>query len=632
MARVATDVQPIAAASRAAILQGSLPLTQRLSTAEQREWPDRVKLVVMVPGSSFASDVVWVWFAWDSLIKYERLASTESLDEMLVHLSADGAATTLGSLSESEAHRRFVTDQWAASKEARPRPWLVVIEWKANKGRGMQSWSDETRETDVAALAAAARISATSVLEVLDSMGEPSQRPHASTPRRALRKPLLPPPRMPNIATPCLAAGAVVLHKCFTCATCGRQHGASKFGSLRARATRGLLPSSMTPAQQHLITQFFTSRGVDESKLATLSSPALHFVNSPTRRHSFTRELTEALAMLEATRYILRELDGGIDGEICELDGEIKREIHRKVAPCHIVDLCCGTSFVSVILGVLFPTCLISAVDIIEPSRLPHFAAAGLSNVRYTQMDLLSPKFVGSLDELIQAAGGGRRTILLGMHLCGELSTVTIRAFHALHQSVEALVLAPCCLPNLDRAHAACCLPDILYTVEMRREGAEAASEHSDVDVGLDAVLGPSGMLARKSSADSTPPRHRSRRQKREERHQACDALRARQLDGSTTTQSPETMALHRLFQTAVPEEQFRRWCDYLEMLARSPSAASGDKFPVLEPSETIECTREVVMGIISERRELLTLVRKRRHTGTEQADHASKQREGTVE
>jgi hypothetical protein len=631
----ATDVQPIAAASRAAILQGSLPLTQRLSTAEQREWPDRVKLVVTVPGSSFASDVVWVWFAWDSLIKYERLASTESLDEMLVHLSADGAATTPGSLCESEAHRRFVTDQWAASKEARPRPWLVVIEWKANKGRGMQSWSDESRETDVAALAAAARISATSVLKVLDSMGEPSQRPHASTPRRALRKPLLPPPRVPNVATPCLAAGAVVLHKCFTCATCGRQHGASKFGSLRAKATRGQLPSSMTPAQQHLITQFFTSRGVDESKLATLSSPALHFVNSPTRRHSFTRELTEALAMLEATRCILRELDGGIDDEICELDHEIKREIHRKASPCHIVDLCCGTSFVSVILGVLFPTCLISAVDIIEPTRLPHFAAAGLSNVRYTQMDLLSPTFVGSLDELIQAAGGGRRTILLGMHLCGELSTVTIRAFHALHRSVEALVLAPCCLPNLGRVHAACCLPnlgrvhaacclpDILaaHAVEMRREGAEAASEHFDVDVGLDAVLGPSGMLARRSSADSTPPRHRSRRQKREERHQACDALRARQLDGSN--QSPETMALHRLFQTAVPEEQFLRWCDYLEVLARSPSAESGNDFPGLEPSETIECTREEVMGIISERRELLTVVRKR-HTGTEQTDHAS--------
>jgi hypothetical protein len=631
----ATDVQPIAAASRAAILQGTFPLTQRLSTAEQREWPDRVKLVVTVPGSSFASDVVWVWFAWDSLIKYERLASTESLDEMLVHLSTDGAATTPGSLCESEAHRRFVTDQWAASKEARPRPWLVVIEWKANKGRGMQSWSDESRETDVAALAAAARISATSVLKVLDSMGEPSQRPHASTPRRALRKPLLPPPRVPNVATPCLAAGAVVLHKCFTCATCGRQHGASKFGSLRAKATRGQLPSSMTPAQQHLITQFFTSRGVDESKLATLSSPALHFVNSPTRRHSFTRELTEALAMLEATRCILRELDGGIDDEICELDHEIKREIHRKASPCHIVDLCCGTSFVSVILGVLFPTCLISAVDIIEPTRLPHFAAAGLSNVRYTQMDLLSPTFVGSLDELIQAAGGGRRTILLGMHLCGELSTVTIRAFHALHQSVEALVLAPCCLPNLGRVHAACCLPnlgrvhaacglpDILaaHAVEMRREGAEAASEHFEVDVGLDAVLGPSGMLARRSSADSTPPRHRSRRQKREERHQACDALRARQLDGSN--QSPETMALHRLFQTAVPEEQFLRWCDYLEVLARSPSAESGNDFPGLEPSETIECTREEVMGIISERRELLTVVRKR-HTGTEQTDHAS--------
>lgn len=631
----APDVQPIAAASRAAILQGSLPLTQRLSTAEQREWPDRVKLVVTVPGSSFASDVVWVWFAWDSLIKYERLASTESLDEMLVHLSTDGAATTPGSLCESEAHRRFVTDQWAASKEARPRPWLVVIEWKANKGRGMQSWSDESRETDVAALAAAARISATSVLKVLDSMGEPSQRPHASTPRRALRKPLLPPPRVPNVATPCLAAGAVVLHKCFTCATCGRQHGASKFGSLRAKATRGQLPSSMTPAQQHLITQFFTSRGVDESKLATLSSPALHFVNSPTRRHSFTRELTEALAMLEATRCILRELDGGIDDEICELDHEIKREIHRKASPCHIVDLCCGTSFVSVILGVLFPTCLISAVDIIEPTRLPHFAAAGLSNVRYTQMDLLSPTFVGSLDELIQAAGGGRRTILLGMHLCGELSTVTIRAFHALHRSVEALVLAPCCLPNLGRVHAACCLPnlgrvhaacglpDILaaHAVEMRREGDEAASEHFDMDVGLDAVLGPSGMLARRSSADSTPPRHRSRRQKREERHQACDALRARQLDGSN--QSPETMALHRLFQTAVPEEQFLRWCDYLEVLARSPSAESGNDFPGLEPSETIECTREEVMGIISERRELLTVVRKR-HTGTEQTDHAS--------
>jgi hypothetical protein len=184
----------------------------------------------------------------------------------------------------------------------------------------------------------------------------------------------------------------------------------------------------MTPAQQHLITQFFTSRGVDESKLATLSSPALHFVNSPTRRHSFTRELTEALAMLEATRCILRELDGGIDDEICELDHEIKREIHRKASPCHIVDLCCGTSFVSVILGVLFPTCLISAVDIIEPTRLPHFAAAGLSNVRYTQMDLLSPTFVGSLDELIQAAGAGlgTRTIYDVKRTAHNVSNTTV--------------------------------------------------------------------------------------------------------------------------------------------------------------------------------------------------------------
>jgi hypothetical protein len=85
----------------------------------------------------------------------------------------------------------------------------------------------------------------------------------------------------------------------------------------------------------------------------------------------------------------------------------------------------------------------IAAIDKMDSALLPHFSIDG--GVRYIQMDVMAPEFVGSLARLVQA--DGRRTAILGMHLCGNLSLCAVEAFQSISLA-EALVLSPCCLPR----------------------------------------------------------------------------------------------------------------------------------------------------------------------------------------
>ena len=117
----------------------------------------------------------------------------------------------------------------------------------------------------------------------------------------------------------------------------------------------------------------------------------------------------------------------------------------------HVIDLCCGKAFFGTLVAVLFPSFCVHCVDQQPPTFLPHFALAGLAErVAYVQLDVLSTGFVNEVRALIEA-NGGRRVIVMGMHLCGLLA---LRAIDLIKQlpRVEALVLTPCCLPNA--AHA----------------------------------------------------------------------------------------------------------------------------------------------------------------------------------
>ena len=115
----------------------------------------------------------------------------------------------------------------------------------------------------------------------------------------------------------------------------------------------------------------------------------------------------------------------------------------------HVIDLCTGKGFLATLIAVLYPHFVVTAVDKRDGSYLPHYEAAGITNVRYAQLDVLAPSFASELGALIQSShgGGGRRTVVLGMHLCGLLSLRAVDLLEALPE-VEAVVLAPCCLPG----------------------------------------------------------------------------------------------------------------------------------------------------------------------------------------
>ena len=144
----------------------------------------------------------------------------------------------------------------------------------------------------------------------------------------------------------------------------------------------------------------------------------------------------------------------------------------------HVIDLCCGRSCTSAILSRLYPHFQITAVDRLPASQLPHYEASGIHNVRYVQGDVLSATFADTLAAVIHheprldgsaaatppaassttaasaatvahpaAKGAPLPVILVGMHLCGELSLRAVDLFTRL-SSLHALVLAPCCLPS----------------------------------------------------------------------------------------------------------------------------------------------------------------------------------------
>lgn len=228
------------------------------------------------------------------------------------------------------------------------------------------------------------------------------------------------------------------------CRLCGdRLAAVSKFHTMRDACFRGEVASP-------LIRDFFdmTSAKVIDK----LSVPELHLIN---RRHNFNRELTESLAMV----HFLRKLT---------THGQPGSEHHESDEVWHVIDLCCGKSYTAALVAACFPHFRVTAIDRWEPQFLPHYDAAGISNIHYERLDVLAPTFRSQVEELITRADQAARsptssdagdpqilrplrTVVLGMHLCGDLSLAAIDLYRELPR-IEALVLAPCCLPNAKKA------------------------------------------------------------------------------------------------------------------------------------------------------------------------------------
>lgn len=147
----------------------------------------------------------------------------------------------------------------------------------------------------------------------------------------------------------------------------------------------------------------------------------------------------------------------------------------------HLVDLCCGKGYLSLILALEFPHAQVLMVD--SNHKIKFEFLRGFRSLRFVEADVNADGFEKQLEgflststaeaaetsaaetsaaetsaaetsaaeapatETSETAEGGLR-VGLGIHLCGRLSPRAIALFGA--SSLDALVLVPCCLDKRD--------------------------------------------------------------------------------------------------------------------------------------------------------------------------------------
>lgn len=198
-----------------------------------------------------------------------------------------------------------------------------------------------------------------------------------------------------------------------------------------------------------LVARFFGN----DLAVASLLQPHFHTLNNDEKCR---KKLSQSLAVLGALERAVPDL-----------------------ASWHIVDLCCGKSLTSSLAALQHPESVVTAVDRLARSHLPHFDEAGITNVRYLRLNVLADSFVSDLAHAIRAVA--RPTVVLGMHLCGRLSERAIEVFRCT-DLVRVCILSPCCLPHLDDA------PPSL--VPLYRTGASDEEQYAAWGLHLEQALG----------------------------------------------------------------------------------------------------------------------------------------------
>jgi len=154
-----------------------------------------------------------------------------------------------------------------------------------------------------------------------------------------------------------------------------------------------------------------------------LRAPAWHQLNDLKR---LRKEVTETMAVVG----VLRRLGGSLG--------------HARGHPLHIVDLCCGKSLTAAVIGDELPHAAVTAVDLLPPHLLPHYAELS-PGVHYLRTNVLAPEFPAELARRVEEVA--RPACILGVHCCGGLSLAAIEAFERIG-SIGALLVMPCCLPS----------------------------------------------------------------------------------------------------------------------------------------------------------------------------------------
>jgi hypothetical protein len=162
----------------------------------------------------------------------------------------------------------------------------------------------------------------------------------------------------------------------------------------------------------------------------------------------FGKESTEAFAALAALDEALERRGGGVPlppGENSTRECVFKGagEGGENVL---FVDMCSGKCLTGVLLTLLFPRARVVCYDWDTYMNTKHLDF--VPGLKLVQEDVMSERFRDTLkQECDAAAGEGKLVCLLGLHLCGFLSTRFVELFNSIG-SIAACVLSPCCMPS----------------------------------------------------------------------------------------------------------------------------------------------------------------------------------------
>jgi len=166
-------------------------------------------------------------------------------------------------------------------------------------------------------------------------------------------------------------------------------------------------------------------------------------------KNKLRKEISESYSILRAVEQCCDDLRNTTSGR-SETDSVIQLE------QVFVIDLCSGKSLTTALCGALFPSERSEpgygnnhflAVDRLPVHLIPHFLQD--ANSSYLSRDIMIPEFFAELEqEVHRHSVEGRSAILVGMHLCGNLSERAIELFRRI-PLIKALVLSPCCLPKL---------------------------------------------------------------------------------------------------------------------------------------------------------------------------------------
>eukprot|EP00123_Amoebidium_parasiticum_P002969 comp14257_c0_seq1/m.10252 comp14257_c0_seq1/g.10252 ORF comp14257_c0_seq1/g.10252 comp14257_c0_seq1/m.10252 type:complete len:320 (-) comp14257_c0_seq1:76-1035(-) len=155
------------------------------------------------------------------------------------------------------------------------------------------------------------------------------------------------------------------------------------------------------------------------------------------------KEVTEACGVAEVVMKVLKDINLRL------LNGKKRGDSLDEIRSGDILffDICAGKGIGTLLLALMFPDSEILMVD--KNPRCNYDHVGGFPNIKYAKQDINFPSFETLITNTL-AATNKKVAILLGIHLCGYLSSRVIDVFNRTGE-ISAIILCPCCLPRKDR-------------------------------------------------------------------------------------------------------------------------------------------------------------------------------------